>query len=75
MGLESSDAVVDEIDGSGGAVACGRCSYTSGLTRMLRRRPSVSSALMVLLGKRFDGVLVGFNGGGVRTRLNNRWAS
>ena len=57
MGLESSDAVVDEIDGSRGVAACGRSSYTSGLTRMLRRRPSVSSALMVLLGKRFDVVV------------------
>ena len=56
IGLVSSDAVVDEIDGSGGAVVCGKLSNTSGLTRMLRRRPSVSSALMISLGKRFDGV-------------------
>ena len=41
---------------------------TPGLTRMLRQRPWVSSALMVNAGKRCDVVRISRNGDGVRMR-------
>ena len=60
----------------GGRVAKGGLeAWTSGLTRTLRRRPWSSSALMVVPGKRFDGVRVAINGDGVNMMVNNGWES
>jgi hypothetical protein len=74
--LVSSALVVVEDGMDGGLVANkGLGAWTSGLTRMLRRRPRSSSALIVLPGKRFDDVRVAINGDGVNTMVNNGWES